>query len=340
MESQNAKILPLAGLDRVILRNEVPLCAPFSAYIFPTTYCNFRCVYCGHKLSNEEYQATYGFPLETMEMETYWNTIDQLSEFPSRLKTLSLTGQGEPLLHPQLPEMIAYAKQKNVSRRIEFITNGALLRQPLAQALVDAGTDGIRISLQGLSSRKYREVCGTDVDFDVFREQIAWLYQHKKQCEIFVKILDIALEPGEDQRFYELFSPIADRVYIEQCRPVYSEVAQAEWTAEADRYGRAHSPRNVCPLCFFMLSVFPNGDVFPCDAIYRPVCLGNIHSGRLIEMWNGEALRGFWRLQLREGRHANSRCARCCAPDDVSHPEDVLDEAAQQILERLERQWD
>lgn len=334
------KIRPLAGLDRVPLKDCIPLKTPFSVYIFPTNHCNFRCAYCAHSLGAKGFQKQYGFAPETMTMETYRKVIDQLAEFPNKLKTLSLTGQGEPLLHPRLPEMVAYAKQRQVSRRIEFMTNGALLSPALSQALVEAGLDGIRISLQGLSTQKYAQVCGAKVDFDRFVEQIAWLYARKRQCDVFVKVLDIALEPGEEDRFYRLFTPIADRVYIEQCRPVYSGVSSTEQiSAEADRYGRVHQHRNVCPLCFFMLGIFPNGDVYPCETIYRPEYLGNVHTDRLKDLWNSEKMRRFWKMQLEGKRGENERCAQCCAPDDVSHPEDELDSGAAQILERLGNTW-
>ena len=340
MNNQQNKRIPLAGLDRVPLQDVLPLETPFSAYIFPTNHCNFRCTYCAHSLGNRGFEAQYGFPAETMSMDTYRTAIDQLAEFPDRLKTLSLTGQGEPLLHPQLPEMVAYAKEKQVTRRIEFMTNGALLRPAVSQALADAGLDGIRISLQGLSAEKYAQVCGVKVDFEQFVEQFAWLYRHKKQCEVFVKILDIALEPGEEERFYELFTPIADRVYVEQCRPVYSGVASTEGlSVQSDRYGRPHRHRQVCPLCFFMLGIFPNGDVYPCETIYRPEYLGNVGEDRLVELWKSEKLRRFWRMQLEGRRGENPHCAQCCAPDDVSHPEDELDGAAEILLERLEKAW-
>lgn len=340
MEHKNDKIMPLAGLNRVPLWDALPLATPFSAYVFPTNHCNFRCSYCAHSLGGKEFQRQYGFPPETMSMDTYRLVIDQLAEFPGKLKTLSLTGQGEPLLHPRLPEMVAYAKEKQVTERIEFMSNGALLRPALSQALVEAGLDGIRISLQGLSTRKYTEVCGAKVDFKQFVEQIAWLCRHKKQCEVFVKILDIALEPGEEERFYELFTPIADRVYIEQCRPVYSGITSTEGiSVKSDRYGRTHSHRNVCPLCFFMLGIFPNGDVYPCETIYRPEYLGNVREDSLAAMWSSEKMRRFWRMQLEGRRGENPRCAQCCAPDDVSHPEDELDDAAETLLERFEALW-
>lgn len=334
------KIQPLAGLNRVPLKDHIPLETPFSAYIFPTNHCNFRCNYCAHSLGAQGFRDTYGFAPETMGMDTYRAAIDQLAEFPRPLKSLSLTGQGEPLLHPQLPEMVAYAKERGASERVEFMSNGALLRQAAAQALVDAGLDCIRISLQGLSGEKYAQVCGVKLDFEQFVSQIRWLYQHKKQCEVFVKILDIALEPGEEQKFYELFSPIADRVYVEQCRPVYAGVsATQQMPIQADRYGRAHAPRKVCPLCFFMLGIFPNGDVYPCETIYRPERLGNVHTDRLVGLWNSEKLRAFWNMQLEGRKNENPRCASCCAPDDVSHPEDALDDSAAGLLKKLEGLW-
>ena len=334
------KILPLAGLERVALKNVIPLDTPFSAYIYPTNYCNFRCNYCAHSLGKQGFEQKYGFPMENMKLSTYYKCIDQLREFPKALKTLSLTGQGEPLLHPQLPEMIAYAKDKKVAQRIEFMSNGALLTQSLSSALVDAGLDCIRISLQGLSSDKYRQICGVNLDFEHFLEQISWLYHHKKQCQVFVKIMDVALEPGEEQRFYDLFQPISDRVYIEQCRPVYAGVAATQGLrATADRYGRPHAPRQVCPLCFFMLGIFPNGDVFPCETIYRPSYLGNVNTDRLIDLWHSEKMHQFWEMQLEGKKNENPCCAQCCAPDDVSHPEDVLDDEAAILLERLRKEW-
>lgn len=334
------KIRPLIGLQRVPLHENIPLDTPFSVYIFPTNYCNFRCKYCAHSLPDPAFREQYGFSPEAMSMEVYRAAIDQITDFPGKVKTISLTGQGEPLMNRHLPEMVAYAKERKAANRVEFMSNGALLNRNNSAALVEAGLDCIRISLQGLNSRKYRDVCGARIDFDDFVSQIAWLYDHKKQCEVFVKIMDIALEPGEEDRFYELFSPIADRVYIEQCRPVYSGVSSTEGiSTQADRYGREHKKRSVCPLCFFMLGIFPNGDVYPCETIYRPELLGNVMQDRLVDLWNSEKMHSFQLRQLTEGKNANPRCALCCAPDDVSQPEDELDEYAEELIGRLKEKW-
>ncbi|GBF33443.1 hypothetical protein DCCM_2544 [Desulfocucumis palustris] len=331
-----SEIKPICGLDRIKLADAVPLETPFTLFVFPTTFCNFRCKYCGHSLGPEGMEKKYNFKPQNMPMETYHRVIEQSEEFPARFKVLSLTGHGEPLINKNLPRMIELAKKAGIADRVEIITNASLLTPEMSKALIQAGLDTIRISLQGLSAVKYGEVCGHSLDFEELVDNIRYFYQNKKGCKLFVKVMDIALEPGEDEKFYSLFSDISDRMYIEQCRPVYDGVHYAAGAAvTADRYGRVHRKRRVCPLPFFMLGIFPDGDVEPCDTIYKPVVLGNVNEDTLLNIWKGRKLREFQIMQLKKQRGGNPGCAVCCAPDDVSHPEDVLDAAAEDILRRL-----
>ena len=331
-----SEIKPLAGMERQALKDVIPLETPYAAYIFPTNLCNFKCSYCGHALGIEGMKQEYDINMENMSMNTYEKVIDQLKEFPQKLKLISLTGHGEPLVNPNLPSMIAYAREQNVAERIEFISNASLLTHELSLKLIAAGLDCIRISLQGLSAKKYQSVCGYTIDFNNFISEIAYLYHNRKQCKVFVKIMDIALDEGEQSAFYEMFSDISDRMFIEQCKPVYSGVEKTRnIQVEEDRYGRKHAPRMVCPLCFYMIGVMPNGDISPCETIYKPDILGNVHEETILNMWNGTKRLEFQEMQLNKKRMENSGCARCCAPDDVSHPEDELDSCADILLKRL-----
>lgn len=332
----SSEIKPICGLERTKLAEIVPLKVPFTLFVFPTTFCNFRCNYCGHSLGIEKMVQKYNFEQQNMSMDTYRHVVEQSKEFPERFKMLSLTGHGEPLINKNLPRMIEMAKVANIAERVEIITNASLLTPEKSRALIEAGLDTIRISLQGLSATKYHEVCGYALDFEEFVDNIRYFYYHKKQCNVFIKVMDIALEPGENEKFYSLFSDISDRMYIEQCRPVYDGVIYSENTSViADRYGRVHQKRQVCPLPFFMLGIFPNGDVEPCDTIYKPVIIGNVNKNTLWDIWNDQKLRNFQIMQLKKQRNNNTKCAVCCAPDDVSHPEDVLDDVANDILKRL-----
>lgn len=331
-----SEIKPIYGLERVILSDVIPLDTPFSVFVFPTTFCNFRCIYCAHSLGTDRMKEQYGLSKETMSMDTYRKVMEQLQGFPRKIKMLSLTGQGEPLLHRDLPVMIKMAKEMQVAERVEFITNGALLTPELSDRLIDSGIDTIRISVQGLTSEKYEEMCGNPVNFDEFVANIAYFYEHKKHTDLFVKIMDASLSPGEDQEFYKIFGNISDRMYVERLLPAYDGVELTQgMNVSYDRYGREAKRRDVCPLPFYMMGVFPNGDVEPCDTIYKPIVLGNVHTKTLTDMWNGEELNQFRLQQLRGERYSNPKCSVCCAPNDVSHPEDVLDSHSQQLIARL-----
>lgn len=156
---------------------------------------------------------------------------------------------------------------------------------------------------------------------DAERPELSWL---KKQFEQFAEKEGIAGRKMTDTRLYER---------------LYGQLPEKQTDTLKIRYWRTGRHRQVCPLCFFMLGIFPNGDVYPCETIYRPEYLGNVGEDRLVELWKSEKLRRFWRMQLEGRRGENPHCAQCCAPDDVSHPEDELDGAAEILLERLEKAW-
>lgn len=338
-----SEIKPLGGLERVRLADAVPLDTPFSLYIFPTTFCNFKCSYCAHSQGNEEMKNQYGFVMENMAMETFEKIVVQLKEFPGKFKVISLTGHGEPMINKNLPDMIKKLKEAEVTERIEVISNGSLLTRECSDQLIDAGLDILRISLQGLSAEKYEEVCGYKLDYEEYVSNLAYYFQHKKERQmLFVKVIDVALEDGEEDRFYDMFRDISDRMNIEYCQNVYSGV---RFTQEMDihptnRYGTNMPRQQVCPLSFFMLGIHPDGKVIPCDTIYRPLILGNVHTERLIDMWNGKKLFDFRINELRHGRGCNPECARCITPDDVLKAEDMLDPSRYEILERMEREND
>jgi len=336
MSKLSSEIKPIYGLKREILGNVIPLSTPYSMFVFPTTFCNFKCQYCAHSLGLEKMREKYGLIPETMRMDVFKLVVNQIKQFPGKLKLLSLTGQGEPLINKNIAEMVEYAKKADIAERIEIITNGSLLNKKLSLKLIDAGLDTLKISIQGIQAEKYLNLCNYNLDFSVFLDEIAFFYSNREKCSLFVKTMDIALEDGEEEEFYHMFSAISDRMFVEKCQPVYDGV---EYTTKiksnSDRFGYSSKKREVCPLPFYMLGVFPNGDVEPCDSIYKPIVLGNTQNISLVEMWKSKKLREFQIMQLEKNRMKNPKCSVCCAPNDISHPEDDLDQIANDLLLKL-----
>ena len=335
-----AEIKPISGVDdRIRLADVVPLQTPFTFNVFPTNYCNFRCNYCAQSLGASKLEEEYGFIYETMPLEVFSRAVEQMKRFSEPFKLLSFMGHGEPLLNQDLPKMIHLVKESGVAQRIEIITNASMLSHDLSKSLIEAGLSTLRVSLQGVTSEKYKKIANVNVNFEELLGELEYFSSIRKNCKLFVKVVDTSLEEGEEQCFYKLFENVADRMYVERIQPVYAGVDYKEHVRNivVDRYGNEHEKRMVCPLTFYMMSLWPNGDIVPCDAIYKPLILGNVQNEELLTMWNGLELKEFQRMQLAQKRNLHMGCCRCCAPDDVSHPLDVLDGDASEIMKKYEK---
>lgn len=333
-----SEIKPFTGVDdRVRLADAVPLSTPFTLNIFPSNICNFRCRYCAQSLGSEVLRRDYDLPPENMPLDVMELVVRQAAEFPRTFKLVSFMGHGEPLCNPELPEMIRMVKRAGIAERVDIITNASLLTPEYSDRLLDAGLDVLRVSLQGISSGAYWETSGVRLDFEAFCQNLAYFYSRRGACRLYVKVVDAALGEGEEELFFDRFASITDRMFIDRIKPVYSgvEYTESERNLSVDRYGNRHDQRVVCPQPFYMLSVWANGDVAPCDALYKARPLGNVRESSLRTMWESERKRDFCRLHLQGLRGSDPACAKCCAPDDVQHEEDVLDHNRLELLERF-----
>lgn len=333
-----SEIKPFTGVDdRVKLADVVPLSTPFTLNIFPSNICNFKCRYCAQSLGSEALQREYDLPPQNMPLELMELVVRQAAEFPRPFKLVSMMGHGEPLCNPKLPEMIRMVKDAGIAERVDVITNASLLTPEYSDRLLDAGLNVLRVSLQGLSSEMYWETSQVKLNFEEFYQNLAYFYRRRGNSRLYVKVVDAALKDGEEEAFFKRFAPITDRMFIDRIKPVYSGVAYTEdqQNLSVDRYGNPHDKRIVCPQPFYMLSVWANGDVAPCDALYKACPLGNVQESSLKTMWESERKRDFCCLHLRGLRESDPACARCCAPDDVQQSEDVLDDYRAELLERL-----
>lgn len=323
----------MTNINRVELYKQLPLDVPFSVHIFPIYMCNFKCNYCIHSLS-EEQLAKMNFKKQIMSLEIYKKAIDDLTAFSKPLKALLFAGHGEPLLHSDIAEMVAYAKQKKVAERIEIVTNASLLTKELSDKLISAGLDRIKISVQGISKKKYEDVCGINIDYDKFIENITYFYEHKINTDVYIKIIDVALDSREDEKiFYDIFKPISDSVAIEYAIPFVEEIDEKVYGKEFDKCKQGNKPleTEVCSMPFYMMVVEPSGQVVPCCSTEVPFILGNIKENSLIEIWNSDKRKMFLLMQLKN-RSINTICKKCTVPQFGLQEGDYLDAYKNELI--------
>lgn len=117
---------------------------PISISIEPTTSCNLRCPECPSGLRS--FTRATGMLQQPM----FKNIIDQLS---ATLSYLTFYFQGEPYLHPQFLEMVAYASQSGIYTATS--TNAHYLKDDVARATVLSGLDRLIISIDGTTQETY-----------------------------------------------------------------------------------------------------------------------------------------------------------------------------------------
>ena len=309
-------------IPRTALHQVLPLASPFSLHVYPSFYCNFRCGYCLHSLDGDALERK-GFRRQYMDFSLYQKAVDDAANAGWKLKALIFAGHGEPLLHRRIADMVAYAKDKGIAERTEIVTNASLLTQELSDALIDAGLDRLRVSIQGTTSEAYRKTSGVNLDFERFVEQLRYFYEHKRNTDVYIKIIDVALKGADDQKcFEETFRPVSDMVAIEHAIPFVPEIDLGELSGESKQGGDMRS--DVCSMPFYMLVLYPNGDGLPCCSTEVPIAFGNARQDSLAHIWQSKQRTAFLIRQL-GGVKNIPVCSSCSVPSFGLQEGDRLD---------------
>lgn len=321
---------------RTPLWKRLPFSQPLSLSIETSSVCNLKCKYCAQTLG-KDFELHY-FRREIMSWDTFLCIVEQLKEFEEPIKKIHLFRNGEPLLNPALPRMIEVLKKEHLCESININSNGLLLTESLSNDLISAGLDSLCISLQGLTPEKCKEMCHVPINMTALRQSLSYFYSHRKQCQLNIKIIDIALDSSEERElFFNQFSPISDRIFIETACAVYEDVDYHGMLRESGltRHGEQVENPEICQLAFYYLHILANGDLHPCSSVKFPLPVVNLRDCSIKSFWNGNSRQDFLRLQAEKRRNENSICKHCLRLEQEMRVEDNLDQYSSQILKAL-----
>jgi MoaA/NifB/PqqE/SkfB family radical SAM enzyme len=122
---------------------------PVCLYLETTNRCNLLCTTCPRTYEELE-------PPTDMSWALFTRIVDQLPD----IERAVLHGVGEPMLVKHLPRMVRHLKDRGTY--VLFNTNGTVLNEKNGRALIDAGLDELRVSLDASTAKSYRAVRGKD----------------------------------------------------------------------------------------------------------------------------------------------------------------------------------
>jgi SynChlorMet cassette radical SAM/SPASM protein ScmF len=162
-------------------------------YFYLTEGCNLRCRHCWIV---PKYQSD-GNSYPALDLDLFKSIIEQGK--PLGLTGVKLTG-GEPLLHPQINEILEYIRNEDLNVTVE--TNGVLCTPELAASIAACKDPFVSVSLDGADSGTHEWVRGVEGCFEAalkgirnlvkvgLRPQVIMtiMRRNKNQMEHFVRL--------------------------------------------------------------------------------------------------------------------------------------------------------
>jgi MoaA/NifB/PqqE/SkfB family radical SAM enzyme len=314
-----------------------------------TNACNFNCTGCYFHSHLTPARAPVEWHTTKMEKSDFRAVIDEACSI--KVRNVTILGEGEPFMHPDILDLVAYVKQKGLGCAV--LTNGSLLTLPMFDALTKIGLDELIISFWDSNKERYTELHpGHEQVFVRLEEllanrltsnrsipgvQLIYMLSNKNFSQL-QELYDFALRYRVDRVTFKLFRVYADSTsdfimtteqinsVIRQLRNIDSQAQSHMSTnssAFADLLGHIYNKGSMyhndflrarpCFVGWYYAKVSVYGDVTPCCGCPEAI-MGNIFERSFHEIWNSATYTTFRSHALSA---KNTEMFPACACDDL-----------------------
>lgn len=327
-----ATFLEKMKLLKGLLGGNVAYVGPFYVNVDITRRCNLQCVGCRfhspllNKPAPGAVSDTNDLPLSLFE-----SLCKELKTMGT--KSITITGEGEPLLHPALSDMISMAKVHGFD--VTLVTNGTLLDNTIAEHLVDSRLDILKVSLWAATPREYennhpgtkpvfftKAVKGLGLVADLKAEKnrrfpriVVHYPINRYNYNTIDAMVDLARETGSDTVSFSPFKTFRgkfDSLALTQDQESIVRHALSQINERSDSLSIQHNIEEAllryhigcagwrklpCYIAWLHARILVDGTVLACHR--SNLSMGNLHENKLHEIWNGPAYRTFRRKAKR-----------------------------------------
>jgi molybdenum cofactor biosynthesis enzyme MoaA len=277
---------------------------PSSLQIQTTSYCNYDCVICPY----DQVKSTIKHGVMTDQL--FRKIIDECTQHATHVKNIFFTLMNEPLMDKMLTSRIEQTKCDLPKARTIVITNGSLLNDNMAERLIMAGLDLIKISINGYYRKQYIETQDkTDIN-RVVRNIHRFIELNNGTIRVIISVVKNKLNPPElsdllkeweTQNITCDYAPFANRggAVGEFDDMVISKDTTCNYTER-------------CVLPFSILNVLHDGRVILCcNDWHHQGIVGDIQNDTIYSIWNGELINHYRRALIEQKTSNIIPCNRC-----------------------------
>jgi MoaA/NifB/PqqE/SkfB family radical SAM enzyme len=162
--------------------------------------CNTDCIHCWIHSPTAKKFLSKGFTAEKMDFQRVKGIVDDCAEMG--VDTLTLLGDGEPMLNPDFLKMLEYIKGKNPYIDVLTFSNGLTVTPAASDVLIRAGLNEIWFSIPAATAGTYTQICPSksSKDFEKIKQNIAYLCTLKNKIKKIDGFLNFSKEKALKQR--------------------------------------------------------------------------------------------------------------------------------------------
>lgn len=266
---------------------------PLHVDIETTNECNLRCPMCPRNFMKNK----VGF----MDINLFKKIIDEIG---GKVSAIKLNWRGEPTMHPKLPEMIRYAKQKGIME-ILINSNGTLLNDKLSEEIIKAGIDTITFSFDSYEKKKY-EAIRIGANFEKTVENIKNFVKIRdglgmKTPIVRIQMVNLKNDSEEVKKYIEFWKDIVDQVaYLDYI----------EWHKKVDGTYEIREGFVCAPLWQRILVTW-DGSITCIGDSYVENPVGDANKENIIDVWRSKKLEIMRNCHRNGEYHKIPICKKC-----------------------------
>jgi len=304
------KLVNILKVELAYYRQKPALNAyPYVLKIESTNICNLRCPFC---LDRDRSAFEEGRGFGRMSLDQFKKIVDVLGPYTIRI---NLYGSGEPVLFPEIYDMISYASSKNIAVAISANLSG--FKPENVDKLLTCGLEHLIISCHGATPESYAKY-NVGGNFERVMESMRLLARRRKELKQRTPFLDwqfLLFSHNEHEK--PLAKKLAKEIGVDIIRFVLPNIPpehKKEWrpgqrkeeakafeqSGEDEGSGKT-APKKPVPIkvhrCSWLYrSIFFNwdGGVLPCchEQIYAENDFGHADDvANFPELWNNDRYR-------------------------------------------------
>lgn len=273
-----------------------------------TNVCNERCVHCYYKefIKRPEYRKSF------LNWEIWEKICEETGQWPEVI--LNFGTDGEPLLHPDLLNMLRLARQHSIAP-INITTNGTLMNDAFNKTIVEENLiDVMNISLDAFRQETYKKIRGGSLKKVVNNvyNLIRYRNQTSGSLKIQVNIIDQPEARDEVEDFKTYWEQYVDNVLIRTYYDATSVTGQTgpNMTGKQEKFEDVE--RWPCQQLWRRFNIADDGTVRFCvDDWFNTTKIGHLEHQSIAEIWTGEAYNRLRHLHIAGHYPQIPYCAKC-----------------------------